>query len=82
MDAIIGEVLGDNVDVELANGNSLPVEGLSSGAGERVHGGVEVSPLEVVVACAGVEDDAGDLLVAEVALGQRGQVRKAVLEDI
>ncbi len=82
MDAIVSKVLGDDVDVKLADGNGLPVEGVPSRAREGVDSGSEVTALEVVVAGVGVEHDACDLLVAEVALGQRGQVGEAVLEDV
>lgn len=80
--AVVAEVLLDDVDVKGADGGGLPVEGLAGGAGEGVDGGGDVGALEVVEAGVGVEDDARQLLVAQVARGQRGQVREPVLEDV
>lgn len=80
--AAVAGVLPDDVDVELADGGGLPVEGLAGRAREGVDLGRHVAALEVVQPVVGVEDDAREDLVALVALGQRGQVREEVLEDV
>jgi hypothetical protein len=74
--------LSNDIDIERADSHRLPVEGLSSRAGEGVDGGGDVRALEVVDARVGVEDDAGDLLIAQVSLRQGGQVRPAILEEV
>lgn len=82
MDAIISEVLRHDIDIERADSRSLPVQGRAGGAREGVDGRGEVDAVEVVEAGIRVEDEAGDLLVAQVALGQGGEVGEAVLEDV
>jgi len=80
--AIVREILSNDIDIERADGRSLPVEGLASRARERVDGRGEVRALEVVDPRVRVEDDAGDLLIAQVSLRQGGQVREAILEEV